>query len=76
MPDSPTFGYFKKGYALHLYTAGFGSYERDTHCMSTLQVVKSDTPCMSIVHRLLLMVLFLLYDIKKSYVNAGMPEKS
>jgi hypothetical protein len=22
------------------------------------------------------MVLFLLYDIKKSYVNAGMPEKS
>jgi hypothetical protein len=27
-------------------------------------------------HRQLLMVLFLLYDIEKSYVNAGMPEKS
>ncbi len=28
------------------------------------------------VHRQLLMVLFLLYDIEKAYVNAGMPEKS
>jgi hypothetical protein len=28
------------------------------------------------VHRQLLMVLFLLDDIEKSYVNAGMPEKS
>ncbi len=28
------------------------------------------------LHWQLLMVLFLLYDIKKSYVNAGMPEKS
>ncbi len=28
------------------------------------------------VHRRLLMVLFLLYDIDKSFVNAGMPEKS
>ncbi len=27
-------------------------------------------------HRQLLRVLFLLYDIEKSYVNAGMPEKS
>jgi hypothetical protein len=26
-------------------------------------------------HRQLLMVLFLLYDIEKSYVNAGMPKK-
>jgi hypothetical protein len=28
------------------------------------------------VHRQLLMVLFLLYDIRKSYINAGMPEQS
>jgi hypothetical protein len=28
------------------------------------------------VHRQLLMVLFLKYDIEKSYVNAGMAEKS
>jgi hypothetical protein len=28
------------------------------------------------VHRQLLMTLFLLYDIEKSYINAGMPEKN
>jgi hypothetical protein len=51
---------------LHVRTAGVGGGERDTHCKSKLQVVESDTPCMSIVHRRLLMVSFLLHDVEKS----------
>ncbi len=56
---------FKKGYTLHVHTASVGDSERDTHAVQwyTLHV-----------HRQLLMVLFLLYDIEKSYVNAGMSE--
>jgi hypothetical protein len=41
-----------------------------------MQVVKSSKVIHLDVHRQLLMVLFLLYDIEKSYVNAGMQEKS
>jgi hypothetical protein len=44
--------------------------ERDTQCTSKLQVYTLH------VHRQLLNVLFLLYDNEKSYVNAGMSEKS
>jgi hypothetical protein len=33
---------------LHVHTAGVGGGERDIHCMSKLQVVESETPCMSI----------------------------
>jgi hypothetical protein len=50
-----------------------GGGERETQCTSKLQVVESDTTCTS--YRQLLMVLSLLYDIEKSYVNAGMPNK-
>jgi hypothetical protein len=56
MPDSPTFRHLKKGYTLHVHTAG----GRKGHTLH--------------VHRQLLMVLFLLNDIEKSYVNAGMSE--
>jgi hypothetical protein len=56
MPDSPTFRHLKKGYTLHVYTAG----GRKGHTLN--------------VHRQLLMVLFLLNDNEKSYVNAGMSE--
>ncbi len=44
MPDSLTFPHFKKRYALHVHTAGFGGCERDTQLTSKLQAVESDTP--------------------------------
>jgi hypothetical protein len=72
--------HLKKGYSLHVLTASVGRGERDTQlpmqCTSKLQVVKSSKVIYVTihVHRQLLMVLFLLYDIEKSYVNAGMSE--
>jgi hypothetical protein len=48
--------------------------ERYKTCTSRMKIVESDTPCTS--PRQLQMVLFLLYDTEKSYVNARMPEKS
>jgi hypothetical protein len=43
---------------------------KERPCKYKLKVVESDTPCM------LLLVLLVLSDVEKSYVNAGMPEKS
>jgi hypothetical protein len=62
-----------RGYTLHIHTIGTGVGKRNTHCTSKLQVVESNTPGLHL-HRRLLMVLFLLYDAEKSYINAGMPE--
>jgi hypothetical protein len=56
------------GYTLHVHTVSVGGCERDTQCTSKL-VVDSDTPCMSI-DSCCMMVLFLIYDIEKSYLNA------
>ncbi len=53
--------------------AVFGVGERDPMHVQTAGSEKWYTLH---VHRQLLMVLFLLYDIEKSYINAGMPEKS
>jgi hypothetical protein len=65
---------------MHVLTASVGGGERDTLFTHAVQVqpggsekFKSDLPSTSI-YRQLLMVLFLLYDIEKSYVNAGMSE--
>jgi hypothetical protein len=71
MPDSPTFRHLKKGVILHVHTAGCGNgYSLHVH---TAIGGKDYTLH---VYRQLLMVLFLKYDIEKSYVNAGMAEKS
>jgi hypothetical protein len=61
MPDSPTFRHLKKG--VHSARPRFGGCERDMQCTSKLQVVESDG-------------VILASDVEKSYVNAGMPEKS
>jgi hypothetical protein len=70
MTDSPTFRHLKKG-VNPAHTAGCGNgYTQHVH---TAVGQKEYTLH---VHRQLLMVLFLLDDIEKSYVNTGMPEKS
>jgi hypothetical protein len=62
--------------------------ERDTPCMSILLLVvekrytlniqtKGSGKCYNLyIHRQLLLVFFLSYDVEKSHVNARMPEKS
>ncbi len=42
MLDSPTIRHLKKGYTLHVHTAGG---RRDTPCTSILLAVERDTPC-------------------------------
>jgi hypothetical protein len=69
----------KNGYTLHAHTAG----GRKGHTLLLLRLFTAKkmpgflqknflTPCTSI--DMLLMVLFLPFDIEKSYVNAGMSE--
>jgi hypothetical protein len=58
-------------YILHVHPAGVGESRKgistiSTHCTSKLQVVESDTPCISIVYRQFLMVLFLLMMLKNN----------
>jgi hypothetical protein len=67
MPDSPTFRHLKKGYALHVHTAG--SRKGNTLDVLTAGSEKGHTMH---VHRQLLMVLLLLHDMGRRYVNAGM----
>ncbi len=70
------------------YTSIMLAVERDLPCTSILLSVEVNKPCTPYcwccwwwkgytlhIHRQVLMVLFLLYDIEKSYVNARMPEK-
>ncbi len=66
----------ENGYTLHVHTAGVGGGERDAHCPMHVQTACGGKWCTLQVHRQLLMVLYLLYDIEKLYVNAGMLEKS
>ncbi len=61
----------RKGYTVHIHTAGVGGGERDIQCMSQVQSTGSGMGYTLLVQRQLLMVLFLLYDIEQSYVNAG-----
>jgi hypothetical protein len=71
-------GIVKKGYTLHVHPSVDGG-ERDTlavHVQTAGTGSEKFKRFVLHVHRQLLMVLFLLYDIEKLYVNAGMPEKS
>jgi hypothetical protein len=62
MPDSPTFRHLKKLLHIRCWWKGYPVH---------FQTAGSGKWYTLHVHRQLLMVLFLLYDIENSYVNAG-----
>jgi hypothetical protein len=62
MPDSPTFRHLKKGYALHVHTAG----SRNGNTLDVLTAGSEKGHTMQ----------YMLYDMEKRYVNAGMSDKN